>query len=84
MVDVKKWFRCYKEKPKKKGVYLLLVGFRSRVGSWLEEYIIESKWNGRSWDIPEDAIAVGWKFRTPADLHFTTTIERIKGDFSYD
>lgn len=82
MDEVNKWFRCSNRKPKKRGVYLLLIGFRSRVGSWLEEYIIESKWNGKAWDIPEGFVCVSWKYRTPADTHIIKKLEQIKGDFT--
>lgn len=83
MVDYNKWFRCSTVKPKKKGRYLLQVGFRNSIGAWLEIYIIESKWNGKSWDIPGNAVGISWKFITPSDASRSTTLEKIMGNFNF-
>lgn len=77
MIDVNTWFRCFEKKPNKKGKYLLQIGFRSTIGSWLNIYIIESKWNGKTWDIPENAVSVSWKYSTPADASKITTLDNI-------
>lgn len=57
MVDT---WNSWKKRPKKAGSYEVLVGKRDNLGILYME-IIDSRWDGRQWNVPEYYVVMKWR-----------------------
>lgn len=57
-----------KEKPKKKGFYMVLKGVRHPLRTWLETSYTIAKWNGKVWDIDDESVVISWRYSTPQEI----------------
>lgn len=62
MIDIDSWFRCVETKPKKKGKYMLVIGKKAGVGSWLDIDTIYCMWNGHVWILTDGYVPIQWKY----------------------
>lgn len=69
MVDLNRWYECRTEKPKNKGKYLLLVCVPDRLSGHSNIGVIESWWNGKTWDIKEEYRTMRWKYTRPGEIN---------------
>ena len=69
MVDMKRWYKCADQNPKQKGIYLLMVGVRSKIAGHTIIGVVEAEWTGQKWNINDNYATFQWKYRKPGEIN---------------